>query len=479
MPVGRGGLERDALTALAADAYVYGSPLVRRLSGVQACLQEGCGTLAPAPFNDFAHADGPATPGTHVPYAPADLVDALAQLDLSGGPVRLHVPDTGGAYYVLQFVDAWSNPFAYLGRRGAGTGGGDLGRRGAGTSGGDLGVRGAGTCAGDWMVVPPGWAGTVPDVVSGVIDAPTSVISVLGRLACDGPGDMPRVRALQQELTLTHLGDRAHRTGLPATEPGVPGELRFFEELRVWMADFPPAAADRAYQDRFQPLGLLEEGISPYVQAAPGLVRALTRGLALGRLRVEEAARRQADGGVPGAWQTDPHLRDYNLDHAGVGTIDSPEWRVPDREASYLLRAVAARRGRWIPHGYEAVYAHTARDSRGRPLDGAHRYVLHLPHPPPVAAFWSVTVYDLPGGHLVAHAGERCAVGDRTPGLVYGADGSLTLHLSQERPRDPAAAANWVPVPAGRYRPVMRLHLPGQAVLDGSFVIPPVERLET
>lgn len=454
MAPGRDGLGRDALTALAADAYVYGSPLVRRLSGVQACLQEGCGTLAPAPFNAFAHADGPATPGTHVPYAPADLVDALAQLDLSGGPVRLHVPDTAGAYYVLQFVDAWSNPFAYLG------------------------VRSTGSGEGDWMIVPPGWAGTVPDVVSGVIDAPTSIVSVLGRLACDGPGDMPRVRALQQELTLTHLGDRAHRTGLPATEPGVPGELRFFEELRVWMGDFPPAAADRAYQDRFQPLGLLEEGVSPYVSAAPGLVRALTRGLALGRLRVEEAARRPAAGGGPGAWQTDPHLRDYNLDHAGVGTIGSPEWRLPDREASYLLRAVAARRGRWIPHGYEAVYAHTAGDSRGRPLDGAHRYVLRLAQPPPVRAFWSVTVYDLPGGHLVTHAGERCAVGDRTPGLVPGADGSLTLQLSPERPTDPAGAANWVPVPAGRFRPVMRLHLPGQDVLDGSYVIPPVERLE-
>lgn len=456
MGPGRGGTGPDAATALAADAYVYGSPLVRRLSGVQACLQEGFGPLAPAPFNDFAHAEGPAAPGAHVPFAPADLVDALAQLDLSGGPVRLHVPDTGGAYYVLQFVDAWSNAFAYLGPRGTGTG------------------------EGDWMIVPPGWSGTVPDVVSGVIDAPTSVVSVFGRIACDGPGDLARVRALQQELTLTHLGDRAHRTGLPATESGVPGELRFFEELRVWMGDFPPAPADRAYQDRFQPLGLLEEGLSPYVSPRPGLVRALTRGLALGRLRVEEAARRPgaAVGGTPGAWHAEPHLRDYNLDHFGVGALGSPEWQIPDREASYLVRAVAARRGHWLPHGYEAVHAHTSRDSRGRSLDGAHRYVLRLAQPPPVRAFWSVTAYDVPGGHLVAHGEDRHAVGDRTPGLVHGADGSLTLHLSAERPRDAAGAANWVPVPLGHFRPVMRLHLPDQAVLDGSFVIPPVERLD-
>ncbi|WP_203185926.1 DUF1254 domain-containing protein [Streptomyces pratensis] len=454
MNPGRGGPKPDAITALAADAYVYGSPLVRQLSAVQACLQEGCGTLAPAPFNDFAHAGGPATPGARVPFAPVDLVDALAQLDLSGGPVRLHVPDTGGAYYVLQFVDAWGNAFAYLGPRATGTG------------------------EGDWMVVPPGWAGTVPDGVSGVIDAPTSVVSVVGRLACDGPEDMPRVRALQQELTLTHLGDRAHRTGLPATEPGVPGALRFFEELRVWMADFPPAAADRAYQDRFQPLGLLEEGLSPYVSAGPVLVRALGRGLALGRLRVEEAARRPEAEGPRGTWRMIPHLRDHNLDHFGVGTLGTPEWTIPDREASYLVRAVAARRGRWLPHGYEALYAHTTRDSRGRPLDGAHDYVLRFRRPPPVRAFWSVTVYDSPGGHLVANEADRHAVGNRTPGLVHGADGSLTLRLSAKRPTGPAGEANWLPVPAGRFRPILRLHLPDQALLDGSYVIPAIERRE-
>ncbi|MEU1122180.1 DUF1254 domain-containing protein [Streptomyces sp. NPDC005899] len=171
----------------------------------------------------------------------------------------MHLPDTGGAYHVLQFVDAWSNVFAYLGTRATGTG------------------------EGDWLIVPPGWASTVPGGVSGVVDAPTSVVCVVGRLECDGPGDMLRVRALQQELTLTHLGDRPHRTGLPAIEPGVPRELRFFERLRVWMADFPPGAADRAYQGRFQPLGLLEEGVWPYVSAGPALGRALGRGLALGR----------------------------------------------------------------------------------------------------------------------------------------------------------------------------------------------------
>ena len=35
--------------------------------------------------------------------------------------MRLKVPDAGGRYYVLQFIDAWTNNFAYVGHRATGT----------------------------------------------------------------------------------------------------------------------------------------------------------------------------------------------------------------------------------------------------------------------------------------------------------------------------------------------------------------------
>ncbi len=44
----------------------------------------------------------------------------MASIDLSGGPQLLHVPDTGERYFVLQFVDAWTNNFAYVGTRATG-----------------------------------------------------------------------------------------------------------------------------------------------------------------------------------------------------------------------------------------------------------------------------------------------------------------------------------------------------------------------
>ncbi|AZP14850.1 DUF1254 domain-containing protein [Streptomyces aquilus] len=441
----------DSLADLAADAYVYGYPLVFDVSMISAFMHKGFGSLAPTPFNRFGHSTKLATPDAHFVSVNNDTVYSIAQVDLSGGPILLHVPDTAGAYYVLQFVDVWSNNFAYLGK------------------------RATGTEEGDWLVVPPGWSGTVPDKVRGVIEAPTAVVSVVGRNACDGPEDMPRVHALQQRLTLAPLDAATHPTGLPAPDPDVPEELRFYEQLRVWMADFPPAGPDQDYQERFQPLGLLEEGPSPYMNADPALVKALTEGLTAGKARVEAASKPRVDGDrPPGAWETNPHLFDYNLDHLGIGTVDAPQWKIADREASYLARAAAARAALWGNHGYEAVYAHTFTDSTGRRLNGSRSYTLRFEQPPPVESFWSVTMYDTPDYYLVANPAGRYSLGDRTPGLTYDKDGSLTVVIRRERPEDPVEAANWLPAPAGDFRPMIRLYTPRQSVLDGTYQLPPI-----
>lgn len=119
--------------------------------------------------------------------------------------------------------------------------------------------------------------------------------------------------------------------------------------------------------------------------------------------------------------------------------------------------------------------AHTSDDADGLRLNGAHSYVLRFEQPPPVEAFWSLTMYDAPDGRLAESSAGRHAIGDRTPGLVRADDGSLTVHLGEERPAD-LAAANWLPAPEGDFRLVLRLYAPGRAVLDGSYEIPAVER---
>ncbi len=177
----------------------------------------------------------------------------------------------------------------------------------------------------------------------------------------------------------------------------------------------------------------------------------------------------------PTGWQSARHMFDYNLDYHEVGVLDTPEWKIADRTTAYATRAVAARAGLWGNHGYEADYEIVWNDADGDQLNGAHRYELHLPVAPPVDAFWSLTMYDVPDFYLVANPIGRYSIGDRTPGLAKAADGSITLYLQTTSP-GAGKESNWLPTPAGDFRPIMRMYAPRRAVLDGEYVLPAITR---
>lgn len=451
-------MERSELEQLAAGAYVYGFPLVFDLDEVVRFTRSGVGAMAPAPFNVFSHAQRLAGPQDTFVSINNDTVYSMAQLDLGAGPLLLRVPDTAGRYYVLQFVDAWTNNFAYVGRRATGTG------------------------TGTFLLTGPGWTGTVPDGAR-QIRVPTRVASIVGRFACGGAGDLPAVARLQRQLTLEPpagggAGPGAGSAGVPqpgSEAAGLSEPLAFFERMRLAIAAFPPSAAERALQVRYAPLGLLDAGRS-LAQAPAQVAAALEAGHALGRERLEQASRDGLAAPVNG-WGGFVHLFDYNVDWLELGTIDTPEWKLADRERGHLMRAVAARVGLWGNHAYEAYYAQSFVDRDGRQLDGAGRYEIRFERTPPVDAFWSLTMYDTPDYYLVANPIGRYSIGDRTPGLVTAADGSLTLAIQREQPQEPERRANWLPAPAGGFRPLMRLYQPRQEVLDGSYALPPIVRV--
>ncbi|HEY2281784.1 MAG TPA: DUF1254 domain-containing protein [Streptosporangiaceae bacterium] len=440
----------DDLAALAGEAYFYGYPLVADVDEVVRFTHTGMGSVPPAPFNQFSHARTLAGPADTFVTINNDTLYSVAQLDLSAGPLELRVPGTGDRYFVLQFIDAWTNNFAYVG------------------------TRASGSVARSYLVTPPAWTGRVPDGVT-QIPAPTQIASILGRWACSGPDDLPAVHALQDQLSLQPV--EGEKTGAGVPQPvAVPSGLEFFEKLRTWMAAFPPADPDRAYQERFKPLGLLDEA-SPYRDASAELASALTKGLAAGQAKLEAFTRSGTVQKVNG-WMMGLHMFDYNLDFFGPGTIDDPQWKKADRAAAYPERALSARVGLWGNHAYEATYAQVFQDDRGEQLTGRRRYSISFSELPPVRAFWSLTMYDVPDYYLTANPIGRYSIGDRTPNLRYGPDGSLTITIQAEPPADEIQRANWLPAPPGDFRPIMRLYEPGPAILDGSFVLPAIHRLD-
>ena len=143
----------------------------------------------------------------------------------------------------------------------------------------------------------------------------------------------------------------------------------------------------------------------------------------------------------------------------------------------YEKRAMGALMGIYGNSVEEAYYSSYQTDASGAALDGANAYEVHFPPGIPVDLFWSLTMYGLPDRLLVANEIERYSIGDRTEGLVTAADGSTTLYIQHDRPEGDKAA-NWLPAPAGPFFLVGRFYGPQAGLIDGSYAMPKVERLQ-
>lgn len=435
----------------AARAFVYGYPLLYNLDEI-AKLPSGRATLSkgvPAPWNEFWYGRELVDHRAEFVSPNNDTIYLLAPLDLSGGPVRVDVPDTADRYYVLQCVDAWTNNFAYIGR------------------------RATGTAAGSYTFVPPGFDGTVDDG-STVIHAPSTVMIIVGRLQVDGAADLPAVHALEDQFTAAALDPGAPRAGIPAPAEGVADDLVWWERFRVALAAFPPPEGDAPFVSMIGRLGLTAAE-SPYIDPDPDLAEVLRAGAVAGATMIEQILAKASSGG---GQTSAAHLFDYNLDYFEIGTIDAPEWKMADRSTAAVGRAVAARAGLWGNHGYEAVYLLVSADADGELLDAAHTYEVTFSPPPPVDAFWSFTNYDVPRFYLIDNPIDRYSLGDRSPGLQYGEDGSVTIYLQATSP-GPDREANWLPTPqSGNFRPILRCYQPGPSVMDGTYAMPAVRRTD-
>jgi hypothetical protein len=122
----------------------------------------------------------------------------------------------------------------------------------------------------------------------------------------------------------------------------------------------------------------------------------------------------------------------------------------------------------------EAMYWIASKNGAGHRLNGRHSYMMHFPPGglPPNDAFWSLTMGDA-RNRFVANAVNRYSVSDRS-GLVQNADGSVDVYIQNTRPKD--HESNWLPAPSGKFILWLRVYLPGAAILDCTYTVPPVSK---
>ncbi|MGA7155394.1 MAG: DUF1214 domain-containing protein [Acidobacteriaceae bacterium] len=120
----------------------------------------------------------------------------------------------------------------------------------------------------------------------------------------------------------------------------------------------------------------------------------------------------------------------------------------------------------------EAMYWMTRVDSTGQKLSGQHNYIMHFPagQLPPNNAFWSLTM-GTARNRFVPNPIDRYSMSDRSD-LVPNADGSVDIYIQNAAPA--GHAFNWLPAPTDNFILWLRVYLPGAAILNGGYRVPPV-----
>lgn len=417
---------KDTLTL----AYLYGfAPY--EIARLRYLLQFDPGRPLHLPSNSLYHSRQLATPASREVTTPnADTLYSLALLDLRGGPIRIDVPDTAGRYYSLALIDAYTNAFAYVGR------------------------RTTGTRAGTFTVVgpqsAPGASGS-----SAVIAAPTSLVVVLLRILVNAPADLDAVHQLQDGFRLQPSAVAPPPQPAPIAPVPNSGE-NFVAVVNRVLGENPPPPADRTTLDRIAGVG-----VGPSAVPLGGRLRRAWNAqfATLQHALVVSSAQR---GTVIDGWSYPP---------PDVGRFGT----------DYATRAEFALRGLLANVREEDLDLGAIADSSGAPLDGARAYRLRLPARMPVDAFWSLSMYAVqPDGRLyfADNALHRWTIGDRSPGLRRNSDGSLDLRIARTPP-EAAFEANWLPIPAGPFHLNLRNYQPQAQLLDGRFTYAALERIES
>lgn len=335
-----------------------------------------------------------------------------------------------------------------------------------------IGTRTTGNHAGNYAIVPKGWHGTLPEDVRLLAEAPTPWFLILGRTLVLDSEDFPRVRQLINGYKLIALSEwgsaSPKRPFAPTLEP-VPHYKKdklallgqFWTIANKAMSANPPQAADArlmtSYQDINVGPGRDVGALSEDMQA--GMSRAALRAmLLLPQVNQANYATKLVNG-----WKYPP--KDFG--RSGMAGL-------------FLVRAAIQSLGGIVANDpEEAVYLSAMRDLDGKLLDGEHGYRITFSkdNMPPTHAFWSLTMYDS-SNNLAANKLNRYSLGDRSKGLAYAEDGSLTLYIGSAPPTD-GHLSNWLPAPADEFYLILRTYLPGPAIIEQSWQPPVIERVDS
>jgi hypothetical protein len=417
-----------------------------------------------SPVNESGCLAGYLPPNQRIVVTPNnDTYYGVSFLDLGREPVVVQTPADvpKGHYWVMQITDVFTNVIHTLGSA-------------------------WGTAGGKFLLVGPDWQGQKPDGFIDVIRLPTNYGGVFPRsFAARTPEARTRAIAVQNQMGVYPLSKNDGGRKIYDCEaisknhvfpPGVTAAMidadpdaarpqwvvpeRFWQDLDKMLAANPKVGAnDAAMAENARTLVAL-------YKSSPAWKALLDRAAQSADAVLHTSAKYEQVGvDVGNGWQ-----RQEN------GGLWGADW---------FGRAQAAVVYILVNDYHEAVYLIRGTDAKGALLNGKRRYTMTFPKDalPPVdrsrGGFWSLSMYDKDYFMLPKPANGRTNAGTVSLDaneLKFGADGSLTIHMSSEPPAEPDARANWLPAPDGQFALIVRAYVPTQPILDNTYKLPNVER---
>ena len=430
--------------AIAKEATIFGFPLVDSYRVQYSYFVDRGGDQFKAPWNTIFNTARVYTPADTAIQTPnSDTPYSFVGADLRAEPLVLSVPAIDkDRYYSLQFIDMYTFNFAYVGS------------------------RATGNDAGNFLLAGPNWHGETPPGVKQVIRSETEFAFVLYRTQLFSPDDIDNVKKIQAGYKVQPLSQFLGKAApLPApavdfVKPLSPEAEKtspeFFTILNFVLGFCPPNPAETAMRARFAKLGIGPHGTFDAKALSPEMLKAVQDGMA-------------------DAWAQFKTYKETELDTGKRTSADAFGTR-EFLNGDYLGRFSGAVLGIYGNSKDEAIYPLYFVDSDKKPLSGTNRYELRFAPGdlPPVNAFWSLTLYELPSSLLSANPLNRYLINsEMLPGLKRDDDGGITLAVQHA---DPGAGeeANWLPAPSGPFFVVMRLYWPKADALDGKWMAPPL-----
>jgi hypothetical protein len=436
------------LRKIAEEAYVYGFPMVDSYRIQYSYFVDRTNPEFKGAWNQPHSVARVYTPQDRAIQTPnSDTPYTFLGADLRAEPLVISVPAIPkDRYYSLQFIDMYTHNFAYVGS------------------------RATGSDAGHYLLAGPAWQGAVPEGVTSVIRSETNFAFVLYRTQLFGTSDLEEVKKIQAQYEVRPLSQFA---GTAPSPPAAP--VDFVKPLS--------ADAQKTSPEFFTILNFLFQFTPTHPSETALLQRFAAASIGPGQsfdVAALSTEQRQAfEQGMSAAWAAFAKYKREQIDTGNKSSADGFGTR-EFLHNDYVARMASAVLGIYGNSKEEANYPVYFVDSERKPLDGAtSRYTVRFEpgQLPPVHAFWSLTMYELPASLLTENAIGRYLINSpMEPTLIHDPDGGITLYVQHESPGKDTEP-NWLPAPKGPFFMVLREYWPKPEALNGSWKVPPAVRV--